>query len=206
MLSGRFVKLRAIEDADLPHIAAWRSDPRVYEFFYEYEPLSLAQQKDWHEGQRRNRSERNWVIALHSGEPIGTISIYGIDARSRRAEWGRFLIGSERYIGVGAEVEALVLQYAFEHLNLNCLYCEVLSDNAAVIRQHEQFGFRIDGQLRARTFKNGRFVDAVMMSLLADEYSRAKASHPYAGIFDQIRRFRERQTARAAAAQERAEK
>ena len=191
MLSGRHVRLRAIEEADIPLMARWRSEPDVYDFFYEYEPLSIVQQKEWFEAQRRNRSEKNFIVSLHNGQAIGTISIYHIDGRNRKAEWGRFLIGDPRYIGMGAEVEYLILQYAFEHLNLNRLYCEVLCSNPAVIRQHEKFGFKVEGTLRNQVFKRGRYEDAVMMSLLADEYHAVSDDGVYKLIAAQIVRARE---------------
>lgn len=188
MLSGRFVHLRAIEVEDVPLMARWRSSPDVYDYFYEYEPLSAAQQKDWVEAQRKNRSERNFIVSLHDGTAIGTISIYHIDGRNRKAEWGRFLIGDAKYIGMGAEVEYLILQYAFEHLNLNRLYCEVLCSNENVIKQHERFGFKTEGVLRDQVFKRGKYEDAVMMSLLSSEYNAVSSSGVYAMISSQINR------------------
>lgn len=188
MLSGRLVHLRAIEEEDLPLMVGWRNSSDVYEFFYEYEPLSLAQQREWFESQRKNRSERNFIISLHNGQAIGTVSIYHIDSRNRKAEWGRLLIGDPKYIGkgIGTEVEFLVIQYAFDHLNLNRLYCEVLCSNANVIRQHEKFGFKVEGTIRSQVFKNGVYEDAVLMSLLSDEYVSINDSGAYMSIRSRI--------------------
>ena len=40
MLVGKRIKLRAVEESDISKMVRWRNSPDVYEFFYEYEPLS----------------------------------------------------------------------------------------------------------------------------------------------------------------------
>ncbi len=172
MLNGKRVSLRAIEEADLGLIARWRSNPEVYEYFYEYLPISLSQQKDWYLSQKNNKSEINFSVVLNSGETIGTVSIVHIDLRNRKAEWGRLIIGPDEYksAGYGREVEMLILQYCFEHLNLNKLYCEVLSTNMKVVNMHKKFGFKEEGIFRNHIFKGGKYIDVICMALLASDY------------------------------------
>ncbi|WOD18682.1 UDP-4-amino-4,6-dideoxy-N-acetyl-beta-L-altrosamine N-acetyltransferase [Paraburkholderia kirstenboschensis] len=172
MLKSNRIKLRAIEEGDLPLIASWRSDPQVYEYFYEFLPISSRQQKNWFEKQLQDSSEINLVVSNLSGIAIGTVSIYHIDRRNRKAEWGRLIIGdpAARSGGIGAEIEALILQYSFEHLNLHKLYCEVLVENEKVISLHKKFGFREEGILRDHAFKAGKYADAIILAMLDSEY------------------------------------
>ncbi|MGY6129493.1 UDP-4-amino-4,6-dideoxy-N-acetyl-beta-L-altrosamine N-acetyltransferase (plasmid) [Paraburkholderia strydomiana] len=172
MLKSNRIKLRAIEEGDLPLIASWRSDPQVYEYFYEFLPISSRQQRNWFEKQLQDTSEINLVVSNLSGIAIGTVSIYHIDRRNRKAEWGRLIIGdpAARSGGIGAEIEALILQYAFEHLNLHKLYCEVLVENEKVVSLHKKFGFREEGILRDHAFKAGKYADAVILAMLDSEY------------------------------------
>lgn len=176
MLNSKRIRLRAIEESDLALIATWRSDPAVYEFFYEYLPISARQQRNWYEKQLGNSSEINLVVAKLDGAPIGTVSIYHIDRRNRKAEWGRLIIGDPemRSGGYGAEIETLILQYSFEHLNLHKLYCEVLVENENVVAMHKKFGFKEDGILRDHAFKDGRYVDVVALSMVEAEYQESK--------------------------------
>lgn len=179
MLRSERIEIRAIEENELETIAAWRNDPAVYEFFYEYAPISLRQQKNWFDKQISNPNEMNFIVASRSEKkPIGTVSIYNIDRRNRKAEWGRLLIGDKNFLsgGYGSEIEALILEYCFEHLNLNKLYCDILKSNEKVISLHEKFGFVIDGVLREHAFKSGEYVSVVHMSILRDEYIIQKES------------------------------
>jgi UDP-4-amino-4,6-dideoxy-N-acetyl-beta-L-altrosamine N-acetyltransferase len=170
--------LRAIEEDDLPLIAGWRNDPGVYEFFYEYIPISRRQQAIWYESQLKNPKEINLVVSTPEGKAIGTVSIYNIDFRNRKAEWGRILIGDAdfRGCGFGSMIEAMVLQYAFEHLNLHKLYCEVLEDNTIALSLYKKFGFKEEGVLREHIFKNGTYVNVVVLSMLEEEYFKQKES------------------------------
>jgi len=173
MLNGPRIFLRAIEKNDLPLIARWRSDPNVYDFFYEFEPLSLEQQARWYEKQLGDKTEKNFIVAKLSGEAIGTVSVVHIDYRNRRAEWGRLLLSEEsggRGAGLGVEVELLILEYCFEHLNMNKLYCEVLVTNPQVIKLHKKIGFVEEGLLREHCYKQGKMLDVKVLSMLKSEY------------------------------------
>lgn len=179
MLKGNRIQIRAIEENELDQIANWRNDPAVYEFFYEYMPISARQQKIWFDKQLQNQNEMNFIVAsINENKPIGTVSIYNIDRRNRKAEWGRLLIGEKQFLsgGYGSEIEALILDYCFNHLNLNKLYCEVLQSNENVIRLHEKFGFQVDGILRQHAFKAGNYVPVVHMSILQDDYLENRRS------------------------------
>ncbi|MDG9925375.1 MULTISPECIES: UDP-4-amino-4,6-dideoxy-N-acetyl-beta-L-altrosamine N-acetyltransferase [unclassified Pseudomonas] len=173
MLISKRIRLRAIEEADLCIMAEWRSNPEVYEYFYEYLPISTRQQKNWYEKQLQDSSEINFIVSrADDNKAIGTVSIYHIDRRNRKAEWGRLIIGDKemRSGGYGAEIEALILQYSFEHLNLHKLYCEVLVDNSSVVELHKKFGFKQEGILRDHAFKAGTYADVAVLSMLDEEY------------------------------------
>ena len=172
MLKTERILLRAIEEKDLNLMAQWRSNPDVYEYFYEYCPISLKQQTIWYDNQLKNPNEMNFVISAHDGNAIGTVSIYNIDRRNRKAEWGRLIIGdaSKRDAGIGFDAVKLIQEYSFAHLNLHKLYCDALSSNDRAKALYVKLGFREDCVLREHVFKNGSYVDIVVFSMLDAEY------------------------------------
>ncbi len=178
MLHGRRIKLRAIEEQDLPLLVRWRTEARAYEHFYEYEPLSIRQQQAWYERQLGDGSQKNFVISLPDGKAVGTASLVNIDLRNRKAEYGRLLIGDEdaKGVGYGVDAELLVLQYAFHHLGLNRLYSEVLAANTSVLELHKSLGFREEGRLRQAIYKAGAFQDVVLLAILREDYERELAA------------------------------
>jgi diamine N-acetyltransferase len=183
VIVGKRVQLRAVEYEDLPLLVKWRNDPEIYQYFYEQEPLSLAMQKAWFEKLLQKPDERLWMIETREsaglegkdeprGTAIGTVGLVHMDWRSRKAEWGRFLIYPDAYRhgGYGSEVESLILRYIFDHMNMNRLQCEVFADNEHVIAMHQKFGFQQEGLFREYVFKEGRYRSVAYLALLRQDY------------------------------------
>jgi UDP-4-amino-4,6-dideoxy-N-acetyl-beta-L-altrosamine N-acetyltransferase len=179
MLTGNKVKLRAIEEDDLPTLAKWRSSESSYPFFHEYQPISLASQREWFAAQRNKTEDVNFAVSALDGTLVGTISLIGIDGRNRRAEMGRVFIGDEqlRHAGMGREMTFLAIEYAFDHLNVDKLTCEVLSGNGPARELYAKFGFKEEGVLRQHVFKSGRFLDVVLMALFRKDFVDAPAEY-----------------------------
>jgi RimJ/RimL family protein N-acetyltransferase len=95
-----------------------------------------------------------------------------IDYRSRKAEWGRFLIGDPSARGKGLAVEALYLslRYAFFHLNLRRIYLEAYAWNEAARSLYDKFGFKVEGTYRAHIYREGNYHDIVIYGLLESEF------------------------------------
>ena len=174
MITGERLFLRAIEVEDLGLLVDWRNAPEVAEHFYEREPLSLQMQKKWFEGFiSRSKSEKYFIIANRNDKkPIGTISIYSVDWRSRHAEFGRFFIAdkSSRGKGYGREALSLLLGYCFNQLNLNKIYCDTQIDNNMAIGLYESLGFVREGIKREHVFSDGKYIDLAVLSILASEW------------------------------------
>lgn len=173
MIVGKRLQLRAIEMEDLSLLIEWRNDPEIYKNLYEQEPLSLVMERSWFESFLQRNDEKFWIIEnILDREPIGTVGLVHIDWRNRKSEWSRFLIYPPKYKrgGYDSETESLILRYVFEHMNLNRLYVEVFSRNLNVINLHKKFGFKKEGLFKKHIFKDGQYIDIVIMALLKDDY------------------------------------
>lgn len=168
-LDGEFVTLRplTVDDAEITH--AWRNGTRAVHL--NASATTIAQQADWIAG--RPASEYNFIIALKDGQPVGMVSLTGIDTAHRHAEPGRFLIGDDDAVrGVPAAVEAMKLVYelAFDTLGLERVHGSIASGNALMIKWQKFMGMTEEGRLRKHFFINGAFQDAVLFGMLADEF------------------------------------
>ena len=79
-----------------------------------------------------------------------------------------------RGLGYGTEATCLMLDFAFESLNLNRVQLGVFVDNEAGIRAYEKAGFTREGVAREHSFAGGRYVDQAVYAILARDYFRSK--------------------------------
>ena len=165
MLANELVRLRAAEPADAPIMLKWRFDPKNYDCFYEYAPVSLEAQKAWIASSAGKDAFDFIAEDRKTGRAFGMISLLNIDGRSRKCELGRVLVGEEdmRGTGYGRAAAELCLEYAFGHLNMRKVYLEVFADNARAVGFYEKLGFERDGLFREHVFKNGVYKDVLHM-------------------------------------------
>ena len=174
-LEGEFVTLRPLAVDDAALTLAWRQGGRAANL--NATTHGVEQQENWIAS--RPASEYNFIIELKDGRPVGMVSLTGIDTTHRHAEPGRFLIGDEEAVrGVPAAVEAmkLICELAFGKLGLQRVHGATASDNTLMIKWQKFMGMTEEGRQRNHFFINGKFQDAVLVGMLAEEY-RAKARH-----------------------------
>jgi diamine N-acetyltransferase len=101
----------------------------------------VKQQQTWIiENLRKKDGYYLKIIDLDDNGFCGTVSIYNV--KERQAEFGRYIcIKSLQAI----ETEYLVLEYAFNSMNLDRVYCRTAELNSKVWRQHIRYGFSDTG-------------------------------------------------------------
>lgn len=176
MITGSTVRLRAIEQQDLPHFVTWLNDPEVRRNLLVHVPLSQAQEDGWFERiLRLPLEEQPLGIEVHTAEGwrlIGNCGFARLDWRNRCAEIGIF-IGDKNFWnkGYGAQAMRLMVRYGFNSLNLNRIYLNVFETNQRGIRCYQKAGFVSEGRLRQAIFQDGQYIDMLVMSVLRSEWS-----------------------------------
>jgi len=67
----------------------------------------------------------------------------------------------------------LLLRHGFLTLNLNRVFLRVFETNPRAIRSYEKAGFIHEGRLRQAEFRDGQYVDILLMSVLRSEWEDA---------------------------------
>jgi RimJ/RimL family protein N-acetyltransferase len=62
------------------------------------------------------------------------------------------------------------IPFIFDLYNLHKISLEVLSTNTRAISLYENLGFIKDGVKREEVYKNGKWIDSIIMSILKSEY------------------------------------
>jgi len=170
---GEQVYLRGLELGDLENLVCWMNNSEVtYYLFMGDRPANLERLKEQFERERRSQNDIVFaVMHKESDTHIGWTGLYTINWISRSAEFRNF-IGEKTHWnkGIGTEVAKLLIKYAFNKLNLNKVWLGVNTEHKGAIRSYEKAGFVREGILRQEIYRNGKYYDAVRMSIVRQEY------------------------------------
>jgi RimJ/RimL family protein N-acetyltransferase len=179
MIYGERIRLRGVERSDLPQFQEWLNDPEVIEGLATYLPLSMADEEQWFEGMsKRDTVEKPMAIEVKEDNGwrlIGNAGLFNLEWMPRSAELGIF-IGEKAFWnkGYGTETVCLLLRHGFETLNLNRIFLQVYSTNTRARRSYEKAGFVLEGTLREAVYRQGKYADMHVMSVLRSEWSAAE--------------------------------
>ncbi|MFN2121337.1 MAG: GNAT family N-acetyltransferase [Anaerolineales bacterium] len=179
MIQGKRIRLRAIERSDLPRYLEWLNDPEVTEGLWHYLPLSMDDEAAWFEKMRQQDAEqRPLAIEIRENQAwrlVGNVGLLDLRWANRSAELGIFIGDKSVWDkGYGTEAVELMLQHAFDTLNLHRVFLRVFATNKRAQRSYEKAGFVSEGTLRQAVFRHGLYVDMHIMGILRPEWRAAR--------------------------------
>jgi UDP-4-amino-4,6-dideoxy-N-acetyl-beta-L-altrosamine N-acetyltransferase len=160
--------LRALTAKDAEITWQWRNLPAIKYFFAGHPfPVNYDKEAKWLASTILENIPHTYFGVEHNGQLVGITSLRNIDLLNRQAEFAIFIIETR---GVGHEATNQTLTFAFQDLGLERVWLKVIDSNAAAIKLYQKCGFIDEGIMRKSVFKNGQFVDQIMMSILKDEF------------------------------------
>lgn len=160
------VRIRPITLADTDLIIKWRNSDAVRQNFIYQKLFTKESHETWMKTMVEPGHVAQFIIEdIRTGTPVGSVYLRDIDTANEKAEFGIFL-GDFRGKGYGTEATKLILQYAFETLNLHRVFLRVFADNTGAIRSYEKAGFVFEGRFRDDVKISGLFRDVVFMSII----------------------------------------
>lgn len=108
------------------------------------------------------------LVAVLKDEVIGSIGIHP-NRRPRTAHIasiGMMVRDDWQGKGVGTALMQAAMDFADQWLNVSRVELSVFVDNAPAIALYQKFGFEIEGTMRKAAFREGAFVDVLMMARL----------------------------------------
>jgi RimJ/RimL family protein N-acetyltransferase len=172
MLEGKHVRLRQIEELDLPKLRDWRNSPYIRAYTREYRPLNMLNQKKWFEFLLTDQSNIMFVIEKKDNEEIiGCCGLTHINWKEGHGEVSIY-IGEEKWQekGYASDALQLLLNYGFCELRLHRIYAIIFGYNEASIKFFEKNRFKLEGRHREARFWDGKFHDELVYGILDHEY------------------------------------
>lgn len=175
-LKGKRVLLRPLKkETDIADCVRWMNNNEVRRFLTTYWPVSFQSEEEWFDGMVKDKN--NLVLAMETSDRkfIGIMGLHRINWRDRTATTGA-LIGEKEYWGkgYGTEAKMLLLDYAFDTLNLRKIGSMVIAYNKRSLAYSLHCGYKIEGVLKKQIFKEGRYWDEIMLGVFRRDWLLAK--------------------------------
>jgi RimJ/RimL family protein N-acetyltransferase len=143
-------------------------------------PWTLEAEETWYD--KTIKDESNVVFTIYELpdlRPIGTCGLHHVDFFHRCGEFG-ITIGEKSCWGKGYGTEAtrLVLDYAFNVLQIHSIMLIAAAHNERGLRAYEKAGFKLVGRWRESDFLGGKAYDCILMDTLATEFEGPSRALP----------------------------
>lgn len=174
MYYGEKVKLRAYRKEDVESACNFMNDfetRRLMSTLIPY-PFLMEQEQKWYEGLQNTKESYSFAIEdKETDKYIGGCGINKVDWINRVATVGIF-IGDKNYWGKGFGTDAMkvLIRFIFEQMNMNKIKLNVFSFNERAKKCYEKCGFQVEGTLRQELFRDGKYYDEYIMSVLFEEW------------------------------------
>lgn len=164
------IKLRNWQEKDYKSLSKNANNKKIWdnlrdEFPYPYTEMAA---REWIKIANQDQPLTNFAIE-YKGKAVGGIGIIlQTDIFRKSAEIGYWL--GEKYWNKGIASKALkaMIEYSFNHFDINRLFAHVFDSNIASIRVMTKCGFKKEAQLSKAVIKNNQLQDCLIFSLLKE--------------------------------------
>ncbi|KAF5073300.1 Spermidine N(1)-acetyltransferase [anaerobic digester metagenome] len=167
--------LRALTKADIDKTLIWHQQDYIRDLYFGHPyPVNKEMEELWY-NKILTSNIPTTVFGIEEVETqllIGITMLKGINLINRNAEFAIY-IGDELKRGKGYSKQATLqtLNFAFYNLGLNRIFLKVLERNSIAIELYKKVGFMKEGLIRQSIFKNNKFENELLMSILKEEFT-----------------------------------
>lgn len=201
MLKGETIYLRMLEPEDWELTHKWHNDTEIQRLTCG--PIRIVSkeiEKTWvNLKTSNNRDELYLAICLNSDNSmVGYISASRIDHLNQSCFLSGVVIGDKRcQDGIAlTESQLLIIHYLFTQMNMYRITSDCLTIHTFSNALLQALYFQKEGVERSSVYKNGKFNDVCLYSLLRDEYLQHLENGDYnvkdliKNIFSHFKRIR----------------
>ncbi len=169
------IRLRALTKEDITKTLEWHNQNDIRELYSGHPfPVNREMEEKWYERILTSNIPTTvfGIEKIDDNKLIGITVLKNINLINREAEFAIY-IGDKEQRGQGFSFIAtrLALKFGFYDLGLNRIFLKVLENNKAAIRLYEKCELVKEGIFRKAVFKNNKFHNEIIMSILKEEFS-----------------------------------
>ncbi len=158
-----------ISEAARALLRKWRNHPDVMSWCRQRDMLEMQTHADWLATQAADPSVQMYCVNAPKNGTVGVCGLTDLDPWNRRAEFSLYIGPEFQKNGYGRMALKSLLQHGFNTYGLNVIWGESFDGNPA-IKMFEELGMIREGTRRQFYFKNGKWLDAHLYSITAEEW------------------------------------
>jgi ribosomal-protein-alanine N-acetyltransferase len=178
VLEGRKMRLRELVKTDALSLLSMLSTEEVAKFISPppTTPQGFERFIAWAQRERQAGNQFTFgMVPDGCDHAVGLVQVRAIAPRFSVAEWG-FALGSP-FWGTGLFLASarMTIDFAFQHTAVNRLEARAVVHNGRGNGALRKLGAMQEGILRGSLLKDGKFLDQMMWSIVAQDWFQAKA-------------------------------
>lgn len=167
--------LREPKEKDAQGMLSWMHDPASREIFAnDFASFTLEKVLNFICHANDDEQNKNFVCVDDNDNYLGTVSLKNIDYSSKNAEYAVSFCSAAQGTGAAKYATEEILKYAFETLQLERVYLNVIPDNVRANKFYKKIGFVYEGEFRKHILINGKLRNLCWYSMLKEEYLNNK--------------------------------
>lgn len=155
---------------------AWRNHPEIQKWCRQNTPISQAHHERWLKQIEDDPTIKMFGIRAEfecgpdekMEDAVGVCGLTSIDRLNQKAEFSLYIAPQYQSKGFGEAALKRLCEHGFKDLNLNRIWGEVFDGNPAM-KTFERLGFKLEGIQRQSYFRDGKFIDSLIISKLRTE-------------------------------------
>jgi RimJ/RimL family protein N-acetyltransferase len=169
------INIRALELDDYKTTINWRKEDAVWDNFIGAKRyVSSDTEKRWIESaiieHEKGLRYRFGICIKDSCVLVGLFTVSNLDYINNNCETSIIIDSKYRNSNIFYASHDLVLKYIFFQLNMERINARVISTNKASLIACLTYGFKKEGVLRKAAYKNGNYVDVILLSMLKEDF------------------------------------
>jgi RimJ/RimL family protein N-acetyltransferase len=162
-------RLSLSADIDFETAMYARNHESIRRWCRQYTLISEADQLDWARKVHQDPTIQMFAILDADDNQVGVCGFTSIDRHNRSAEFSVYINPDNQGFGYGAEGLGMLLDHGFEDFGFHRIWGEVFMGNPA-IKTFQALGFKFSGRMRHSYYRNGAFIDSILIDLLEHEW------------------------------------
>jgi RimJ/RimL family protein N-acetyltransferase len=186
MLKGDRIYLDTLDcDENTSAIRLVRNDPRIRNWCRQHTLITEDNHAKWLHKIDNDSSIKMFTVKLRtelpskegmftpdfgSGDLVGVVGLTDINLIHRRAEFSCYIFPEYQRRGYAIDALQTLFRHGFDDWNLHSIWGETFDGNPALSLFTDKLGMIYEGTRRHFYFKNGKYLDALIISITEDEF------------------------------------